>query len=136
MKEDYRKLLSRAYSELPPTLFEHKRFEIPKASISTIGMRTVLHNFREIGNALDRNPQHLLKFLSKEMATSATVDENRAIFQGKFFRDTIDRLIRRYTEEFVICPICKRPDTKIAKEKRLYFLACEACGARSSIRAV
>lgn len=136
LQEDYRKLLSRAYSELPPTVFEHKRFEIPKAILSTIGMRTILHNFREIGNALNRDPHHLLKFLSKEMATSATIDENRAIFQGKFFRDTIDRLIKRYTDEFVICPICKRPDTKIVKEKRLYFLACEACGARSSIRAV
>jgi translation initiation factor 2 subunit 2 len=36
----------------------------------------------------------------------------------------------------VICPICKRPDTKIVKERRFHFLICEACGAKSSIRPV
>jgi len=136
LQADYKELLARAYSQLPSTGLEHKRFEIPRASVSPIGMRTVFHNFKEVCDALNRDPHHVLKFLSKEMATSATVDENRTIFQGKFFRDTIDRLIKRYTDEFVICPICKRPDTKIVKEKRLYFLACEACGARSSVRPV
>ncbi|MCD6263176.1 translation initiation factor IF-2, partial [Candidatus Bathyarchaeota archaeon] len=38
-----------------------------------------------------------------------------------------------YTKRYVICPVCKRPDTRIVKEKRLAFLVCEACGARSSI---
>ena len=136
LQTDYRELLSRAYSELPPKALEHKRFEIPKAIVSPIGMRTIFHNFKDLCVALNRDPHHVLKFLSKEMATSATVDENRAIFQGKFFQNTIDRLIKRYTDEFVTCPICKRPDTKIVKEKRLYFLVCEACGARSSIRTV
>jgi translation initiation factor 2 subunit 2 len=134
LQRNYKELLSRAYAELPSTSLEHKRFEIPRAIVLTIGMRTVFQNIREIGSALNRNPHHILKCLSKEMATSVTIDENRAIFQGKFFQDTINRLIKRYTEEFVICPICKRPDTKIVKEKRLYFLVCEACGARSSIR--
>ncbi|MBK5133178.1 translation initiation factor IF-2, partial [Candidatus Bathyarchaeota archaeon] len=31
-------------------------------------------------------------------------------------------------------PVCKRPDTKIAKDKRLIFLDCNACGARSSVK--
>jgi translation initiation factor 2 subunit 2 len=37
-------------------------------------------------------------------------------------------------EGFVTCPVCKRPDTKIVKEKRLSFLVCNACGAKSSIK--
>ncbi|MEM3439613.1 MAG: hypothetical protein QXG32_01685 [Candidatus Bathyarchaeia archaeon] len=32
-----------------------------------------------------------------------------------------------------MCPICKMPDTKLLKEKRLTFLICEACGAKSSV---
>jgi translation initiation factor 2 subunit 2 len=76
----------------------------------------------------------LLKFLTGEMATAATVQGSRVIFQGKFSEDTFNRLIRRYLESYVVCPICKRPDTKIVKEKRLSFLVCQACGARSSIK--
>ena len=77
---------------------------------------------------------HVLKYLSGEMATAATMQESRAIFQGKFQRDTFDRLLQRYLESYVVCPICKRPDTRIVKEKRLSFLVCEACGAKSSVK--
>jgi translation initiation factor 2 subunit 2 len=68
------------------------------------------------------------------MATAATMQGNRVIFQGKFQEDTFERLMQRYLETFVVCPVCKRPDTKVVKEKRLSFLVCQACGARSSIK--
>jgi translation initiation factor 2 subunit 2 len=97
-------------------------------------MRTVIYNFKEVADALDRDPQHLLKFLTGEMATAATAQGSRVIFQGKFSEDTFQRLIQRYLENFVVCPVCKRPDTKIVKEKRLSFLVCQACGARSSVK--
>lgn len=136
MSVEYEKMLKRARAQLPPEVFERKRFELPKPHGSTIGMRTILHNYKEICDVLNRDPHHLLKFLSREMATAGTIDATRAIFQGKFRRDTLEHLIRRYVDYFVTCPICKRPDTKIAKEKRLSFLICEACGARSPTRPV
>jgi len=134
MKTDYEKLLKRAHSQLPQEVLERKRFEIPRVRSGTIGMRTYIVNYKEIAEYLNRNPQHLLRYLSREIATAGTIDGARAIFQGKFGSDTIGRLIHRYAEEFVICPVCKRPDTKIIKEKRLSFLVCEACGAKSSAR--
>jgi translation initiation factor 2 subunit 2 len=136
MKSDYEKLLKRAHSQLPPEVFEHKRFEVPRVRSGTIGMRTYIVNYKEIAEALNRDPLHLLRYLSREMATAGSVDGARAIFQGKFRTDTLDRLIQHYAEEFVICPVCRRPDTKIVKEKRFSFLSCEACGAKSSIRTI
>ncbi len=133
---DYKEMLKRARSQLPSEILEHKRFEIPRARSSTIGMRTLIHNFKEVCDTLNRNPNHLLKFLSKELATAGTLQGARAMFQGRFTRQTIDRLIKRYVDEFVVCPVCKRPDTKIVKERRFYFILCEACGARSSTRPV
>jgi translation initiation factor 2 subunit 2 len=136
MKTSYKEMLERARSQLPQQVSKHERFEIPRVRSSTIGMRTIIHNFGEICNMLNREQDHLLKFLTKEMATKAGLDGSRAIFQGKFRSDIIERLIERYVDEFVVCPVCKRPDTKIVKEKRFTFLVCEACGARSSIRLV
>ncbi len=136
LDEKYEELLERAYSQLPPTIFESKRFEVPRVRSTIFGMRTIIHNFKEIAETLNRPPQHLLKFLAKEMATAGVIDDERAIFQGKFENETLQHLVERYTKEYVICPICKRPDTKIVKEKRLWFLICEACGAKSSIRPV
>jgi len=114
---DYKEMLKRARSQLPSEIL-------------------VIHNFKEVCDTLNRNPNHLLKFLSKELATAGTLQGARAMFQGRFTRQTIDRLIKRYVDEFVVCPVCKRPDTKIVKERRFYFILCEACGARSSIRPV
>jgi len=131
---DYEKLLKKARSALPEVGVKSERLELPRLHYAKIGMRTVIYNFKEVAGALNRDPQHLLKFLTGEMATAATVQGSRVIFQGKFSEDTFERLIQRYMESFVVCPVCKRPDTKIVKEKRLSFLVCEACGARSSIR--
>jgi len=136
MKSDYGELLKRAYSQLPPEVFEHKRFEIPKPKSTVAGARTILYNFKEICDILNREPNHLLRFLSREMATAGTTDGTRATFQGRFEQGGLERLIKRYVDDFVMCPVCKRPDTKIVREKRLYFLVCEACGARSSLRPV
>jgi len=136
MKADYEKLLKRAHSLLPREVLEHKRFEIPRVRSGNIGMRTYIVNYKVIAEALNRDPLHLLRYLSKEMATAGSFDGVRAIFQGKFRSDTLDHLVQRYAEEFVVCPVCKRPDTKIVKEKRFSFLVCEACGAKSSVGTV
>jgi translation initiation factor 2 subunit 2 len=133
MKYDYSELLKRARSQIPEQTSKRERLELPPLRYSRVGMRTMIHNFKEISDALNRDPQHLLKFLTREMATAATMQESRAIFQGKFGQDTFERLLQRYMQAFVVCPICKRPDTKIVKEKRLSFLVCEACGAKSSV---
>ena len=133
MQYNYESLLKRARSQIPEIGSKRERLEIPKLHYSLIGMRTMIRNFKEIAETLNRDPQHLLKFLTGEMATAATMQESRVIFQGKFSQETLERLLQRYVENFVICPVCKRPDTKIVKEKRLSFLVCEACGARSSI---
>jgi len=134
--KSYKELLKRAQTKLPEERGTGERFEVPKVRSSVIGMRTIIHNYKEIADALNRDPRHLMKFLTNEMATACTLEETRATFQGKFPHDTLERLVSIYTENFVICPVCKRPDTKIVKERRLFFLVCEACGAKSSVKAV
>lgn len=134
MEYNYEELLKRARAQLPEVGSKRERLELPRLSYARIGMRTVIFNFKEIADALNRDPQHLLKYLTGEMATAATMQGSRVIFQGKFSEDTFERLMQRYMETLVVCPVCKRPDTKIVKEKRLSFLLCDACGAKSSIK--
>jgi len=133
LSTEYAKLLDRAYSSLPKTSGTGERFEIPRVVGIRMGRRTIIQNFGEISSRINRDPHHLLKFLSRELATAASLDGARAIFQGRFDVQTVTRLLNIYAQRFVICPICKRPDTKVEKEGRYLFLRCEACGARSSI---
>ncbi len=134
MTFNYDDLLKKACAQMPEVSAKHERLEMPKLTVNTVGMRTIISNFKETADALDRDPQHILKFLTREMATAATFQDSRAIFQGKFRRESFERLLQRYLDSYVVCPICKRPDTRIVKEKRLSFLVCNACGAKSSIK--
>lgn len=134
MDYEYEKLLKRARSQIPEITSKKERLELPRLHHIRIGMRTIISNFSEVANAMNRDPQHILKYLSGEMATAAASQGSRVVFQGKFSPDTFERLLQRYMETYVVCPVCKRPDTKVVKEKRLSFLVCEACGAKSSIK--
>ncbi len=134
MSYSYDELLKRARAQIPEVTLKKERLELPRLMVTMVGMRTTITTFKEVADTLDRDPQHILKFLTREMATAATYHDGRAIFQGKFPRDTFERLIQRYMENFVTCPVCKRPDTKILKERRLSFIVCNACGAKSSIK--
>ena len=133
MSDEYTKLLDSAIEKIPKRTSSGERFELPAIQGIRMGSRTIIQNFKEIADRLNRDPHHLLKFLSKELATAATMDGARAIFQGVFKVESMRRLLDIYTQRFVICPVCKRPDTKMDRQERYTFLTCEACGARSSI---
>ena len=135
---DYEKMLGLAYSMIPSVALKHKRLEVPKPQSIIIGRRgpTIIYNFKEICEALNRDPREVLKFLSKEMATAGTITGSRVTFKGMFDSEALRRLIDRYVRDFVICPVCKSLDTRIVKEKRLRFRKCDACGAKSSVKAI
>ena len=46
--EEYENLLNRAIDQLPPEVFEHKRFKIPKAYSDIQGNRTFIKNFKDV----------------------------------------------------------------------------------------
>lgn len=135
---DYEKMLDLAYSMIPSVASKHKRLEVPKPQSTIMGRRgpTVVYNFKEICETLNRDPHDVLRFLSKEMATYGTMAGSRATFKGMFDSEALKRLLDRYVGDFVICPVCKSLDTRVVKEKRLLFRICDACGAKSSVKAI
>jgi len=135
---DYEKMLNLAYSQIPSVVSKHERLEVPRPQSTIVGRRgpTVVYNFKEICDTLNRDPHDVLKFLSKEMATYGTMTGSRVAFKGMFDTDALKRLLDRYVADFVTCPVCKSLDTRILKEKRLQFRKCDACGAKSSVKAI
>jgi len=130
----YEEMLSRALSQITVKPSKWERFEIPKSQILTIGNRTIISNFKEIADVLNRSPEHLLNFILHELATAGSLEESRAILHGKHAKSSIDSLIGRYAKIYVICPVCRKSDTQLKKEKRLSLMVCGACGAISPVR--
>ncbi|MFW6449439.1 MAG: translation initiation factor IF-2 subunit beta [Nanoarchaeota archaeon] len=131
---DYESLLDNAYEKLPETQEEKERFEIPKVRGHIQGNKTVVTNFHQIAQFLNRSVDHLLKYVLKELATPGTKMKNGIIFGTKIPASRINEKIEKYVEEFVLCKECKKPDTKLVKEDKYLFKKCMACGARHSVR--
>ena len=112
---------------------KQNRLELPTPEIQWIGRKTVFMNFNQFPPLLRREKNSVLMYLAKELATAASMDGNRAIFIGRKDKMSFGVLLERYFKQTVECPVCMSPDTKLDKVKRLQFLICEACGARSSI---
>lgn len=132
--DDYESLLQRARDEIPPEVFDQPRFSIPKVDSFIQGSRTVVRNFKDLTDTLRRDPKHLLRYLSHELATAGEIRSPQAIFNGRFSSSALDELMEKYTEEFVVCPICQRPDTEIRREDKLLMLVCSACGGRTPLK--
>ncbi len=131
---DYEKLLDEAYGKVKHLGGNGERFEIPKIEGHFEGKKTILTNFSQIAAHLRRTPEHLQKFLSKELAAQSVQDKDRLILNKKISSSKINPKIEQYAKEFVLCKECGKPDTQIIKEGRMSFLHCLACGAKHSIR--
>ncbi|MCJ7770859.1 translation initiation factor IF-2 subunit beta [Candidatus Bathyarchaeota archaeon] len=136
MSEEYRKLLDRALSQLPEGAERKDRFVPPQAQTVISGNQTILLNLKEITDRIRRDKTQFVKHIAKELATSGSIDGNRVLFQGRFDNRTINSILDRYIQEFVICPVCHQPDTRIERKDRYTFLHCDACGAQSSVRGI
>ena len=62
-KTDYESLLNRAEELLPKNVFETSRFEVPRVDSFIIGNRTIVKNFREIAQVLNRDVDVFLKYI-------------------------------------------------------------------------
>jgi len=132
--EDYMKGLDRAMSRLPDSRGTEDRFVIPPPKIFYEGKTTVLENFASIADALNRDPDHLMKFILQEMGTAGKIEGQHAVFQGRFTEQSLERHIDSYVQEYVICSECHRPDTQLIRSDRVLMLKCEACGAHRPVR--
>lgn len=130
---DYESLLKRAKKDLPEDVVDSERFQIPKVRGHIQGNRTILSNFMQIASTLHRNPELMLKYVEKELAAKAEIKNNFVIFNSKQSSSKINDKVVQFTDEFVICKTCGKPDTQLKKEAGIFFIRCSACGSNYSI---
>jgi len=131
-------MLDRLYLSLPQGALGKERFEMPKAESFVQGTKTIIKNFSAILKAINRDNEqakrHLFKYIARETATSANIEESKLVLSGKFSENQVNDLLKSYIEQFVLCPICKKPDTHVIEKQGVKILKCEACGAISSVK--
>lgn len=130
---DYESLLEKGIKAIPKRADSGERWEIPKAILEKAGRRTIICNIIDIATALRRDPNQLIKFLLKELATKGELQGQRLFVLGVFTTDGINKKIELYVKQYVLCEECGKPDTKISKDGRYLIMKCEACGDRRTL---
>ena len=129
---DYEEQLDRALEQSPDIAGSGERFQVPDPDVRQEGNVTVYENFQETVDELDRDEDHVVKFLQNELGTSGHIDESgRARLTGSFTANRIEAVIESYADAYVLCSECGLPDTKLERERGALIIRCEACGARS-----
>ena len=72
------------------------------------GIKTKIENISDVAMSLHRNPGEVNKFFGCELGAQTTYNEDtdRAIVNGAHTDDTLQKLMHRYIQGFVICPTC------------------------------
>ncbi len=129
----YEELLEQAYKKIKKVESKVGRFEIPEVKSHVQGNKTIISNFQQIASYLRRKPQHIEKFLEKELAAQGKIEGNRLVLIRKIPQNKIQDRIKIYVEKYVLCKECGKPDTELIKEGNFFFIHCLACGAKHSI---
>ena len=132
--EKYEQMLDTLYEKLPKRTSSGERFEAPEFRVIVQGRQTIIQNFIAVVEILRRKPQHLLKYISKEFAVPASLDDKRVIIQGKFRQPQVNSRLKNYIDEYVLCNECGRPDTQLITFEGHKYKQCEGCGARSPVK--
>ncbi|KAN0064692.1 translation initiation factor eIF-2 beta subunit [Thecaphora frezii] len=138
----YQELLGRIFKTLraqnPALSGEKKKFTMVPPQVARDGSKkTVFANVVDICKRMHRQPDHVIQYLFSELGTLGSVDgSQRLVIRGRFQPKQIENVLRRYITEYVICKTCKRPETLLTKENRIFFVTCEKCGSQRSVSAI
>jgi translation initiation factor 2 subunit 2 len=136
MPVKYEQMLDKLYKNMPQRKATTERFEPPVFLSFYQGNQTFIRNFGEVASKLRRDTQHILKYLSKELATAGSYDGKRVMLQGKFRDEQLNSRLTAYIEEYVLCKECGKPDTELTTYEGIKYKRCEVCGARAPTKAV
>jgi translation initiation factor 2 subunit 2 len=130
---DYDDLLEKGMDEAEENKSQGERFQVPDVDTRKQGSKTVITNFSDIVDTFGRDEKEFSKYIQNEVGTAGHIEGKELVLNGEFRRGTIQGKIQQYADEYVFCPECESPDTKIVKEKGVEMMKCQACGARSAL---
>jgi translation initiation factor 2 subunit 2 len=140
----YDELLDRVFGILreknPELTGERRRTVLKPPQVAREGTKkTVFTNFMDLCKAMNRQQEHVSAYLLAELGTSGSLDgQQRLIVKGRFLPKSFETVLRRYVNDYVLCPGCKSVDTLLDRDSatRLMHLRCQQCGASRTVKAI
>jgi translation initiation factor 2 subunit 2 len=130
----YEQLLDRAREDIPDDLTSEDRFQVPDPELLHEGKTTIVRNFGDILETINRDADHAVPRILRELGTAGDYEDGRLTLKGRMDEEKISSRIKSYVEAYVICGECGRPDTHLEKQDRTVIIRCDACGGHRPIQ--
>lgn len=132
-EKEYLNLLDKAYQDLPEVLHKKERFEVPEVRGRIVKTRTHISNFKDIAKHISREQNHMYRYLLKFVGVRGDLNEEKGevVLHSRFQPAVLNKGIKSYFNEFVVCSHCNSPDTELSEGK--LEKKCNACGHQEKV---
>ncbi|CAF9924608.1 MAG: hypothetical protein ALECFALPRED_002803 [Alectoria fallacina] len=99
------------------------------------GIKTVIVNLSGVAQSLARPPSYVIKYFGFELGaqTNTNPADDRWIINGAHEASKLQDYLDGFINKFVLCKMCKNPETEVKIKDGHITLDCKACGRRSDV---
>ncbi|CAH6421851.1 Translation initiation factor [uncultured virus] len=104
----------------------HYRYKMNKLNINNLRNKIEIDNLNLICKDINRDPKYLIEFFKIKFATSFIFKNGRLSTTKNINYIEFELALKEFIEYFVICPVCRLPETEIKISKEI-TLFCKCC---------
>ncbi|MCJ1451151.1 hypothetical protein MMC28_001486 [Mycoblastus sanguinarius] len=99
------------------------------------GIKTVIVNLSSVAQSLSRPPSYVIKYFGFELGAQTNINpaDDRWIINGAHEASKLQDYLDGFISKFVLCKMCKNPETDVVIRDGHIVLDCKACGRRSDV---
>ena len=109
------------------------RYMMDDPSVEHVRGKTIIANIDKIAVSLARPTPMIAKFFKTKFATSIDYKDSALIIPSVVTKESIQKTISAFIDEYVLCGTCLNPETVLEAQKKKTFLNCKACGKKTEI---
>ena len=128
-------LLDRAYESFT---LDRGKIKLVEPKFDKKDRKSYVHNFQEVCQSMNRTPEQIKAFFEKElnMKTSIKEDGSLKIDGMPKTQSVIEKIIKDYVINYIMCKSCKSCKTQVQKIDRITYLVCDVCKSSRSIEKI
>lgn len=111
------------------------RYKMPELQIKREGRgngtKTIITNLVDVARSLDRPVVYIIKYFGYTLGAQVNCETN--VINGTHTVDRLRELLSSFIMEYVLCQICKNPETSLSSHHKCITQNCRACGGIRNI---
>ena len=97
--------------------------------------KSYIYNFQDVCKSMNRSPDEIRLYLGKELNMDTSIKEDGSLKIDGMPKTVgvIEKFIKEYVVDYIMCKACKSCRTTCQKVDRITFLVCDACKSKRAI---